>query len=135
MRNAFTLIELMIVIGIIAVIAAIAIPNLLESRITANEAQAGTSLRSGLFPAQAQFQSGGYIDGDIDGVGCYAEDLEFMAGTVGVGTIGTGPVQSLSLMQAAWRVPDDTAIGRSRTWLCSSLAACSIMCSRSEAIG
>lgn len=32
MRNAFTLIELMIVIAIIAIIAAIAIPNLLESK-------------------------------------------------------------------------------------------------------
>ena len=32
MRNAFTLIELMIVISIIAIIAAIAIPNLMESQ-------------------------------------------------------------------------------------------------------
>jgi prepilin-type N-terminal cleavage/methylation domain-containing protein len=32
MRNAFTLIELMIVITIIAIIAAIAIPNLMEKR-------------------------------------------------------------------------------------------------------
>ena len=32
MRNAFTLIELMIVISIIAIIAAIAIPNIMEKR-------------------------------------------------------------------------------------------------------
>jgi len=62
MRQAFTLIELMIVIAIIAIIAAIAIPNLLESRISSNEAAAATSLKSGLHPAQVQFQAGNYCD-------------------------------------------------------------------------
>jgi prepilin-type N-terminal cleavage/methylation domain-containing protein len=45
-QHGFSLIELLIVIAIILVIAAIAIPNLLRSRIAANEASAVGSLRA-----------------------------------------------------------------------------------------
>src|ERR1700758_5412483 len=45
-EKGFSLIELLIVVAIILIIAAIAIPNLLRARIAANEASAGSSLRT-----------------------------------------------------------------------------------------
>jgi prepilin-type N-terminal cleavage/methylation domain-containing protein len=44
--NGFSLIELLIVVAIILIIAAIAIPNLLRARISANEASAVTSIHA-----------------------------------------------------------------------------------------
>lgn len=45
-EKGFSLIELLIVVAIILIIAAIAIPNLMRSRIAANEASAVGSVRS-----------------------------------------------------------------------------------------
>jgi len=45
-QHGFSLIELLIVVAVILVIAAIAIPNLMRSRIAANEASAVGSLRA-----------------------------------------------------------------------------------------
>lgn len=78
----FTLVELMIVISIIAILASIAVPNLLSAKLAANETAALATLRS-LTSSQAMMQGSGRIDADNDAAGEFGTFME-LAGRSGV---------------------------------------------------
>ena len=83
-QKGFSLIELLIVVAIILIIAAIAIPNLLRSRMAANEASAVGSLRT-INTAEVTFSST-FPD---SGYAVALANLGGAAGACNAGTSGT----------------------------------------------
>ena len=89
-QKGFSLIELLIVVAIILIIAAIAIPNLLRSRMAANEASAVGSLRT-INTAEVTYQTTYPNVGFAANIGA----LGGAAGTCAAGTAATSTAACL----------------------------------------
>jgi type IV pilus assembly protein PilA len=80
-QKGFSLIELLIVVAIILIIAAIAIPNLIRARISANESAAAAATRT-IATADIQYQTS---------FGSYAPNLSSLASPAAGCPTGTIP--------------------------------------------
>ena len=116
-EGGYTLIELMIVVGLVSTLAGIAVPGLLGARTAADEAAALVALRA-IATAQTQFQAGVRLDQDLDGTGEYG----FLTELCGHGALRERAAVSPPVLSASFQPTAEPGVFtrgayRFRVWL------------------
>ncbi|RKY33290.1 MAG: pili assembly chaperone [Candidatus Omnitrophota bacterium] len=85
MKKGFTLVEMMIVVAVVALLAALAIPNLLRARMQANETSAQASLKI-IASAEICYNTANYTYGNLANLSLPEAQPPYIDGTLASGS-------------------------------------------------